>query len=120
MKEKPNYLGENYLGMLLEQILAQGYSVFAVKGKMDDSVADRRARSLPRPQTEGKGKEQVGMVPFSGKGNSLSSKGEEQTEEEDEETMLARAIQASLETNVPAPKDNMDEIRRKRLARLGG
>lgn len=126
MQAGPTYLGENYLAMMLQQIEGEGYSVFAVKGKLDDSPADRRARALLRPQGEGiiEGKEQPKMIPFSGHGYSLSSSNNaEETNEndDDEETMLAKAIQASLDSNAkPAPKDDMDEIRRKRLARFGG
>ncbi|KAL0566555.1 hypothetical protein ABG067_009579, partial [Albugo candida] len=56
---------------MLQQIEAEGYSVFAVKGKLDDSSADRRARALLRPQHEGvvNGKQEIPkMVPFSGQG----------------------------------------------------
>lgn len=126
MQAGPTYLGENYLAMMLQQIEGEGYSVFAVKGKLDDSPADRRARALLRPQGEGmiEGKEQPKMIPFSGHGYSLSSTNNEESnanDDDDEETMLAKAIQASLDSNAkPAPKDDMDEIRRKRLARFGG
>ncbi|GAA5806965.1 hypothetical protein MFLAVUS_000314 [Mucor flavus] len=112
MQEKATYLGENYLSMMLNQIEAEGYSIFAVKGKLNDSVADRKARTLPNPGKPEK------IVAFSGQGHSLSSSApviEEQ--EDDEETMLAKAIQASMET--VTPKNNMDEIRKKRLARFG-
>lgn len=132
MQPAPSYLGENYLAMMLQQIEGEGYSVFAVKGKLDDSSADRRARALLRPQNEGAvdGKELPKMVPFSGQGYSLSAANNSNTKdhgllqeegEDDEETMLAKAIQASMETNSKpaAPKDDMDEIRRKRLARFG-
>lgn len=112
MQEKATYLGENYLSMMLNQIEAEGYSIFAVKGKLNDSVADRKARTLPNPGKPEK------IVAFSGQGHSLSSSApviEEQ--EDDEETMLAKAIQASMET--VTPKNDMDEIRKKRLARFG-
>lgn len=98
---------------MLNQIENEGYSIFVVRGKLDDSVADRKARSLPRPG--GDGNKLPEMVPFSGQGYSLTS--DNVIEEDDEETMLAKAIQASMEP--AAPKDNMDEIRRKRLARFG-
>lgn len=114
MQEKATYLGENYLSMMLNQIEAEGYSIFAVKGKLNDSVADRKARTLPNPGKPEK------IVPFSGQGHSLSSSAtaiEEEQEDDDEETMLAKAIQASMET--VTPKNDMDEIRKKRLARFG-
>lgn len=124
MQAAPTYLGENYLAMMLQQIEGEGYSVFAVKGKLDDSPADRRARALLKPQGEGivEGKEQPKMIPFSGQGYSLSANAREEVkvDEDDEETMLAKAIQASLESSTTKPKDDMDEIRRKRLARFGG
>lgn len=113
MQPNPTYLGENYLSIMLNQIENEGYSIFVVKGKLDDSVADRKARTLPRPG--GDGNKLPDMVPFSGQGYSLSSSAV--TEEDDEDAMLAKAIEASMEP--VTPKDNMDEIRRKRLARFG-
>lgn len=110
MQEKPTYLGENYLSMMLNQIEAEGYSIFVVKGKLNDSVADRKARSLPNPGKPEK------IVAFSGQGYSLSTM-PDQHQYDDEETMLAKAIAASMET--VTPKNDMDEIRRKRLARFG-
>lgn len=121
MQPSPTYLGENYLAMMLQQIENEGYSIFVVKGKLDDSTADRKARALLKPQVslEG-GKPGPIVVPFSGQGYSLSSSVKKE-KEEDEDEMLAKAIQASMEEKKSsAPKDDMDEIRRKRLARFGG
>lgn len=118
MQPNATYLGENYLSIMLKQIENEGYSIFVVKGKLDDSVADRKARSLPRPG--GDGNKLPETVPFSGQGYSLTSSSESiQGEDDDEETMLAKAIQASMEPVNTCAKDNMDEIRRKRLARFG-
>ncbi|KAG2195991.1 hypothetical protein INT47_011496 [Mucor saturninus] len=115
MQPTATYLGENYLSVMLKQIENEGYSIFVVKGQLDESVADRKARSLPRPG--GDGSKLPETVPFSGQGYSLTSSAVAE-EEDDEETMLAKAIQASMEP-VSTAKDNMDEIRRKRLARFG-
>ncbi|KAI8070629.1 Josephin-domain-containing protein, partial [Gilbertella persicaria] len=104
-QQGPTHLGESYLSILLDQIESEGYSIFAIKGQLVISKADRKAKALPRP---GESKQ----ISFSGKGYSLTSNNEQ--ENEDEETMLAKAIEASLEDKV---NNDMDEIRRKRLAR---
>jgi ataxin-3 len=123
MQPNPTYLGENYLAMMLHQIEGEGYSIFAVRGKLDDSTADRKARALLKPtQNDGvvEGKPLPDVIPFSGQGYSLSGPSKIEEDEEDEDEMLAKAIQASMEVKAAAPKDDMDEIRRKRLARFGG
>jgi ataxin-3 len=116
----PTYLGENYLAMMLDQIEREGYSIFAVKGAIPESRADRKARTLIRPQGEQlEDKPLSSLVPFSGTGYSLVSSSSPEITEEDEEAMLAKAIQASMEDTKPTVKNDMEEIRRKRLARFG-
>lgn len=111
------YLGENYLSLMLDQIEREGYSVFVVKGNLPTCKADQRAQVLGRPQAQEQNTKPT-FTAFTGQGYSLSSNAPLQTEEEeDEEVMLARAIQVSLEDSKPA--NDMDEIRRKRLARFG-
>lgn len=115
MQEGATYLGENYLGMMLDQIEREGYSVFAVKGNLPTCKADQKAHVLGRPQTQEQNTKPT-FTAFSGQGYSLSK---QQPQEEDEEILLAKAIQASLEDSQPTVADDMDEIRRKRLARFG-
>ncbi|GAN11128.1 ataxin-3-like [Mucor ambiguus] len=123
----PTYLGEDYLALMLHQIECEGYSIFAVNGTLPQSEGDRKAKAFLKPQGEGKveGKPLPDVIPFSGQGYSLASPSpttftEQPVEDEDEETTLARAIQASMESNKPSVKDDMDEIRKRRLARFGG
>jgi ataxin-3 len=109
--------------MMLDQIEREGYSIFAVKGVLAESRADRRAKALLKPQSEDQldGKPFPSIVPFSGTGYSLSSSSSPAViEQDDEETMLAKAIEASMEDSKPTVKNDLDEIRRKRLARFGG
>lgn len=122
----PTYLGEDYLALMLHQIECEGYSIFAVNGTVPQSEGDRKAKAFLKPQGEGKveGKPLPDVIPFSGQGYSLASSSSSTTEQpaqdEDEETALARAIQASMESSKPSVKNDMDEIRRRRLARFGG
>lgn len=108
---RPTYLSEEHLKSMLLQIENQGYSIFVVRGHMDPSKADMKALELPKPVM--KATEAPKFTPFTGKGYSL---GHVEVDLEDEDAMLARAIAASLE---PTVKDDMDEMRRKRLARFG-
>lgn len=93
------------------------YSIFVVRGHLEDSVADRRARTLPRPQVQKKTQDNE---PFGGRGYSLNEPFVPEAEEqEDEEAQLSRAIELSLQQSQQQPAMDMDEIRRKRLAKLG-
>ncbi|OBZ87087.1 Ataxin-3 [Choanephora cucurbitarum] len=114
MQQQPTHLSEVYLDTLLAQIQAEGYSIFAVKGPLALSKADRKAKTLPKPSSQQGQATQ--FVSFSGKGHSLVSDQHHQEEDEDEETMLSRAIEASLEDKA---KNDVDEIRKRRLARFG-
>lgn len=108
---------------MLHQIECEGYSIFAVNGTLPQSEGDRKAKAFLKPQGEGQveGKPLPDVIPFSGQGYSLASSSPSATEpEEDEEAALARAIQASMESSKPSVKDDMDEIRKRRLARFGG
>ncbi|KAI8378470.1 Josephin-domain-containing protein [Blakeslea trispora] len=114
MQQAPTHLSETYLSTMLAQIQAEGYSVFTIKGTLVSSKADRKAKILPKPSSQGQATQ---FISFSGKGHSLdSSSNTVDHGEEDEETMLSRAIEASLEDKA---KNDMDEIRRRRLARFG-
>lgn len=58
--------------------------------------------------------------PFGGRGYSLNEPFvPEEEEQEDEEVQLSRAIELSLQQSQQQPAMDMDEIRRKRLAKLG-
>ncbi|CEP17271.1 hypothetical protein [Parasitella parasitica] len=118
----PTYLGEDYLALMLHQIECEGYSVFVVNGTLPQSEGDRKARAFLKPQGEGKveGKPLPDVIPFSGHGYSLTASSIPEQAEDDEETALAKAIQASMESNKPTIQDDMDEIRKRRLARFGG
>lgn len=77
---------------------------------------------LPHPNHTAQQKEQDAA--FGGKGYSLTGSNDNnyaEDEENDEEVMLARAIEASLQK--PAREDTsldpIEEMRRKRLARFG-
>ncbi|KAI9269078.1 Josephin-domain-containing protein [Phascolomyces articulosus] len=116
---QPSYLSETYLAMLLQQIQSENYSVFVVRGTLDESPADRLAATLPDPATfiNKSSSEEKKDEPFSGRGYSLTEQQEIKVdEEEDEEIQLAKAIEASLQK----PVDEKEEMRRKRLARFGG
>ncbi|KAI8983705.1 Josephin-domain-containing protein [Pilobolus umbonatus] len=109
---KPTYLSEEYLNTILQQIEDENYSIFVVKGHMNDSKADIKAKELPKPA----GVPAPKFHPFTGKGYSLKSSS--QVDVEDEDALLAKAIAASLEPQ--GVKDDMEKIRLKRLERFGG
>ncbi|KAI8608558.1 Josephin-domain-containing protein, partial [Chytriomyces sp. MP71] len=86
MLDAPAHVSEFYLQALLSQLQTEGYDVFVVEGDLPWSDADAYATSVPVPPiqiTERRGlveKEEGtetsgGLVPFSGKGYSLSSSG---------------------------------------------
>ncbi|KAG0177924.1 Ataxin-3 [Apophysomyces sp. BC1034] len=107
----PSYLTDVYLGLLLQR-----YSVFVVRGSLSTSAADRRVLRLPIPGEAQSAQPKA----FSGYGYSLkgeNSVNNSNDDDDDEETLLAKAIEASLQDTRP---NDMDEIRRKRLARFGG
>ncbi|ORX54463.1 Machado-joseph disease protein MJD [Hesseltinella vesiculosa] len=96
----PSYLSETYLGMLLQQIQSEGYSIFIVKGSLPGCSADERAVHMAPPSMQEKSK---GATPFSGKGVRLSDTVGDNTHNE--------------ATSPSQP--SLDEIRQKRLARFG-
>ncbi|KAI9304823.1 Josephin-domain-containing protein [Cunninghamella echinulata] len=117
-QSSPTYLSETYLGLLLQQIKDEGYSIFVVRGNLPKCEADRKALVLPKPSLQEKKK---GCTPFSGKAYRLtdndSTNNLEDYNEDDEEKQLAKAIEASLQDS---QQQQMDEMRKKRLARFGG
>ncbi|KAJ8659675.1 hypothetical protein O0I10_004654 [Lichtheimia ornata] len=112
----PILVSETYLGMLLSQIQNENYSVFVVRGTLPTCEADQIAPTLPNPSTA----PNESPTAFSGQGYSLVDNDTENgiiDNEDDEEIQLAKAIEASLQ---PQEKSvDMDEMRRKRLARFG-
>ncbi|CDS06363.1 hypothetical protein LRAMOSA08891 [Lichtheimia ramosa] len=111
----PTLVSETYLGMLLLQIQSENYSVFVVRGTLPTCDADQIAPTLPNPQTT----HEESQTSFSGQGYSLIDNNEnDNMDNEDEEIQLAKAIEISLQQ--PQQKSiDMDEVRRKRLARFG-
>ncbi|KAI9490390.1 Josephin-domain-containing protein [Zychaea mexicana] len=124
----PTYLSETYLTMLLQQIQSENYSVFVIRGTLPETPADRLAITLPDPttivnNTSLSSPDKKQDAAFSGRGYSLADTTLEQQktdqsddDEDDEEVQLAKAIEASLQK----PVDDVEEMRRKRLARFGG
>ncbi|KAI8093421.1 ataxin 3 variant ref [Halteromyces radiatus] len=116
----PSYLSETYLGLLLQQIQNEGYSIFVVRGILPKCIADEKAAYLPRPSVQEKNK---ACIPFSGKAYRLTDTvSESETsngyhDNDDEQRQLAQAIEASLQDS---RQQQMDDMRRKRLARFGG
>ncbi|KAI8143475.1 Josephin-domain-containing protein [Fennellomyces sp. T-0311] len=111
----PTYLSETYLAMLLQQIQSENYSVFVVRGTLPEAPVDGLAAVLPDPKTIPKPSHQTEVL-FSGRGYSLAEVETLEDDDDDEEIQLAKAIEASLQK----PKDDIDEMRRKRLERFGG
>ncbi|KAI8384786.1 Josephin-domain-containing protein [Radiomyces spectabilis] len=105
----PSHISETYLGLLVQQFEMEGYSVFVVRGTLPNCIADQIAPTLSKITAD--------STPsgFSGKGYSLTDSPNDDVE--DEEIQLAKAIEASLQSN---PSFDMDELRRKRLARFNG
>ncbi|ORZ17378.1 Josephin-domain-containing protein [Absidia repens] len=114
----PTYLSETYLGLLLQQIQDEGYSIFVVRGTLPKCIADEKSIQLPRPSMQEKSK---ACVPFSGKAYRLTDGMDDAsgsaTMEDQEQQQLAQAIAASL---ADSKQQQMDDMRKKRLARFGG
>ncbi|KAI7866441.1 Josephin-domain-containing protein [Spinellus fusiger] len=110
----PAHLSETYLELLLEQIQNEGYSVFVVRGPLMASVADRRALELPRPEKTSQDKTKT-LKSFSGQGYSLVSRGSESNINENSSQGTA-----SQQNSLQQQQQDMEEMRRKRLARFGG
>ncbi|KAI9478386.1 MAG: ataxin-3-like protein [Benjaminiella poitrasii] len=115
----PTYLGENYLPMMLDQIEREGYSIFVVQGQLNLCQADRKAETAGLKLNENN----QPVAAFSGRGYSLSSSNIDNNDD-DEDAMLAKAIEESMKDANTANSNNnrndLDEIRKKRLARFGG
>ncbi|KAI8343452.1 Josephin-domain-containing protein [Chlamydoabsidia padenii] len=110
-QKAPTYLSETYLGLLLQQIQDEGYSIFVVRGSPPKCPADEKAAYLPRPSVQEK---TMGCKPFSGKAYRLTDSG---STDHQEDQQLAQAIEASLQDS---KQQQMEDMRRKRLARFGG
>jgi ataxin-3 len=135
--KEPLYVTQTYLGMLLQQLETEGYSIFVVSGEIPISRADEEAFVNPKPGKEELEKKQ--------EDDDLQkaikmSMGSEEIDDDlemalkasmmdagvDEESMRL-AIAASL-SEPPLPNDSkrestttqedLDEIRRKRLERF--
>ncbi|CAG8521592.1 21998_t:CDS:2 [Rhizophagus irregularis] len=120
----PESISQTYLGMLLNQLENEGYSIFVVKGQLPSSQADEYSKSLPDP-------------------NLHHIQKNRQNIDEIDQAMIDAAIAASLENDVSndlmkpfeqnsggepissttTEQPTIDELRAKRLAkfdRVGG
>ncbi|RUS16564.1 ataxin-3-like protein [Endogone sp. FLAS-F59071] len=141
--KEPQWISGTYLGMMLQQIKAEGYSIFVIRGTLPQSNADKLAATLPPPTTlraHTAGKES----PFTGRGYSLLPPAPEPEPISGlggEDWQIRAAIEASLrEADTEGEKEegeradrkgqegkgkekeegmNMEEMRKKRLARFG-
>jgi ataxin-3 len=142
MKAHPTYVTETYLSVLLAQMESDGYSIFAVIGDLPDCEAELYAMTTPEPTPEQiradmealraaenaskkptsstqapsatQPKEDPSLVPFSGKGYSLSQPTDELMEVvgnglgysdiddfgHDEDPELAHALAMSLQESL--------------------
>uniref|UniRef100_A0A7S0EJB0 ubiquitinyl hydrolase 1 n=1 Tax=Hanusia phi TaxID=3032 RepID=A0A7S0EJB0_9CRYP len=134
--EKPKFVSDSYLGMLLMQMKNDGYSVFVVRGSFPQTSIERDSRKLEELVRECSDVQLSGAVAaqkkatpsaFSGSGYSLK---EDNTAEiqaafasagvnPQEDPELAAAIAESLKFQAPQALDPMEEMRRKRLQRFG-
>ncbi|CAI2184181.1 3099_t:CDS:2, partial [Funneliformis geosporum] len=86
----PKSISQTYLGMLLNQLENEGYSIFVVKGQLPSSQADEFAKSLPNPNLQG------------------IQENQQQNVDEINQAMIDAAIAASLESNdVSVNKENL-------------
>jgi len=117
----PENISQVYLGMLLNQLENEGYSIFVVKGQLPSSQADEYSKSLPDPNLQ------------------RIQKNQRQNVNEIDQAMIDAAIAASLENDVSdnnvksieeqnsgsepvssttAEQPTIDELRAKRLAKF--
>ena len=52
VNSEPQHVSKIYLGMLLQQMKAEGYSIFVVVGKLSESEADQYCQLIPIPPKE--------------------------------------------------------------------
>jgi len=77
----PESISQTYLGMLLNQLENEGYSIFVVKGQLPPSQADEYGKSLPDPSLQ------------------HIQKNQQQNVDEINQAMIDAAIAASLEND---------------------
>jgi Ataxin-3 len=144
MSSSPKHVSKMYLGMLLEQMETEGYSIFVAKGDIPETEADQIAKMIPIPPPDA-------LKPLA-KNDSDSdlekalklSRGEVNPEEDDDLLQALKAsmadlgsdsktmdlaIAASLSSGTGASKRSCspaknkelspEEIRRKRLEKFG-
>ncbi|KAI8924872.1 Josephin-domain-containing protein [Entophlyctis helioformis] len=143
---EPQYVSDTYLGMLITQLEAEGYSIFVVVGNIPPSEADLFAVEVPRPPPEAlpttarsatkqsdTEKDKAKTTPFSGKGNVLGGPVVEDANgaavgtpsELTDDEMLARALAMSMGSSTPSDAAGMpprqpssDELQRAMAASL--
>ena len=52
MNNNPKHISKTYLGMLLDQMETEGYSIFVAKGEIPETEADQIAKMIPVPPAE--------------------------------------------------------------------
>jgi hypothetical protein len=144
MQPKPALISDLYLQMYIEQVRAQGFSVFVVRGQFRPTAIERDPVKLraaadackpgaPTPSGSSGGTEQSFQA-FGGQGQSLAAPAPSPAFEIDPSLLaaaendpeLAAAIASSLSQEMPPPKKELTpeerraEMREKRLAALGG
>ena len=143
MHRAPKAMSQTHLALFFQAHQDMGYSIFAVRGAFPAVALERDARALDAAAaacdahgddaasrgSKGASKAAPAFNAFSGSGNTLAAPPQPDIDPElaaaaADDPELAAAIAMSVSEMAPkAPKkaaaDDMDEIRRKRLARFG-
>eukprot|EP00842_Homolaphlyctis_polyrhiza_P000144 jgi/Hompol1/112/HPOL_002442-RA len=116
---QPEYVSEMYLGMLISQLQAEGYSIFVVNGDLPSCDADQYARQVPQPpesalprsgskaaaSTTDQPPESRTLKPFSGTGMTLGSLNAKPGSSAVDMEEMARTLAASFATKFGRPQD---------------
>ena len=143
MHRAPKAMSQTHLALFFQAHQDMGYSIFAVRGAFPDVALERDARALDAAAaacdahgddaasrgSKGASKAAPAFNAFSGSGNTLAAPPQPDIDPElaaaaADDPELAAAIAMSVSEMAPkvpkkAAADDMDEIRRKRLARFG-
>ncbi|RIA96626.1 Josephin-domain-containing protein [Glomus cerebriforme] len=115
----PESISQTYLGMLLNQLENEGYSIFVVKGQLPSSQADEYGKSLPDPNLQRQNVDEIDQamidaaIAASLENNDVSNNKEDVTKPIDEQNNGSEPLSSTI-----AEQPTIDELRAKRLAKF--
>ncbi|XP_025018420.1 ataxin-3 [Tetranychus urticae] len=92
----PELISDTYLALFLAQLQEEGYSIFIINGELPACKSDQVLSTMRVEQTE----KPHAIVEYGDRSSTEAVKGDSFTGEGDEESCIARAIAASLESEL--------------------